>query len=498
MLIVIEVLTRKEVADWYVENQDADEFIVPEGVEKIAPDTFLEMDMIKKIRFPSTLKQLERGSLEWCGAEYYSVDKDCQDFSSANGIILSKNLDIVIAVPPKMKNICIPKQVKEIVLENLNLNYCAESITVDAENQHFKDIDGILTDKGEKIIYRVPPMIKRKALVIENAYQICRNAFNNCGNIETVQFSKDNVIFRGFMGICAGLRNIICSQNTGRRIKHVLPEGGKFINFIDISSMFDSQNIDSCVAMLKANENSRSLAGESLLGLAKLETIREEYKMFSREYGNFEKFLNDIPSDMAIGAIEKTLELSEGNANCEQLSSMYRKRAECFMELGEKDNISISSAIADFDRAEMLTLRDDIKRKIIFGKAKAYGIVGDLDNALKEYEKAVGLYGDSEDISLEKINLYLRLEKYKEAGNEYSILAKRYNNKYYTLQSIICRIVAEEACKGSKTEKSDADKRNKVKEKITVGEIAEGSSEKYKENVSGEASQSIPENSKHK
>ena len=497
MLIVIEVLTREEVTDWYVQNQDIDEFIVPEGVEKIAPDTFLEMDMIKKIKFPSTLKQLERGSLEWCGAEYYSVDENCENFSSADGIIFTKNLDTVIAVPPKMKNIYIPKQVKEIMLENLNLNYCAEDITVDEENQHFKDIDGVLTDKEEKIIYRVPPMIKRKALVIENAYQICKNAFDNCENIETLQFSKDNVIFRGFMGICTKLRNIICSQNTRSRIKKALPEGGRFINFIELSSMFDSENIDACVAMLKANENNAALNRSSLLGPAGFETIKEEYKMFSREYGIFEKFFNDIPSDMAISAIEKTMELSKGNANCEQLSNMYRKRAECFMELGEKDNISLSSAISDFNRAEMLTFREDIKRSIMFSRAKAYGIAGDLDNALREYDKIIGLYGENEDIYLKRAELYIRLRRYEEAGNEYNTLAKKYDNKYYKLQSIVYRIVAEEASKNSKTEESDTDK-HKVKEKITANEITEGSSERFKENVSGELPHKITEGSKQK
>ena len=168
----------------------ADEIVIPDGVEVIGAEAFENIDhRLKKAILPSSVREIREDAF-----------KNCRE----------------------LKKIRIPKSTEFI--SNTAFKWCEKltEITVDEENSHFYSVDGILFSKEKDILIHIPGGKKLTEYTVpESVVTIESYAFQNCYDLRKICIpaSVQNIgdeVFPRYWGRKSKLKDI-----------EISPEGGK-------------------------------------------------------------------------------------------------------------------------------------------------------------------------------------------------------------------------------------------------------------------------------
>jgi hypothetical protein len=158
-------------------HPNVNNIILNEGTEKIARNVFYKCNNLKKMYFPSTINNLEPEFDEHTLFTEYIVSEENQTYCSIDGIIYSKNMEILVRYPPRksIDNFIIPDGVKEIK-ENACNNSCNITNSI------------IIPDSVIKIGEYAFPYIwyVKNIRLSNNITKIENSTFNNCQALETI------------------------------------------------------------------------------------------------------------------------------------------------------------------------------------------------------------------------------------------------------------------------------------------------------------------------
>ena len=168
----------------------ADEIVIPDGVEVIGTEAFENIDhRLKKVILPSSVREIREDAF-----------KNCRE----------------------LKKIRIPKSTEFI--SNTAFKWCEKltEITVDEENSHFYSVDGILFSKEKDILIHIPGGKKLTEYTVpKSVVTIESYAFQNCYDLRKICIpaSVQNIgdeVFPRYWGRKSKLKDIEISPEAGK------------------------------------------------------------------------------------------------------------------------------------------------------------------------------------------------------------------------------------------------------------------------------------------
>lgn len=286
------VLYNKKMTEliYYPRSKESESFIIPDSVKKIAENAFYENKYLKDIKISSNITQIDSHAFYKCSqlkdvyigknvksieddafegsGTLFDVDKDNAAYSSNEGVLFSKNGDVLLKYPAKKEGAyVIPDYVKEIsenafpyctglseltlnesmdTFHMVYLNCCTslkklnipknleilelppihyrdyygglnlislEEVTVADGNQNFATYNGALYSKDYKNLYLIPAGAD-KLVIHKNVKKIndsvCKNKFTS---VEIPSSNKNFVSYKGVL-YNKDMTNIILFPST--------------------------------------------------------------------------------------------------------------------------------------------------------------------------------------------------------------------------------------------------------------------------------------------
>ena len=108
---------KKEMLMLAPDIEDSDEYLIPDGVEKIYSECFNLIQSIETVYIPASVKEIEEGAFfSTFSLKEIVVDEANANYKSENGILLSKDGTLLLAWPDGIegKELVIPDGVKRI------------------------------------------------------------------------------------------------------------------------------------------------------------------------------------------------------------------------------------------------------------------------------------------------------------------------------------------------------------------------------------------------
>ena len=173
---------------------------IPEGVEIIRGDAFIDCNELKEITIPNSVIEIDSGAFAECD----NLEK----------VILPNNLNIIsyglFANCPQLSEIEIPANVTELYLnafagcsaleeifiheniEIINPGYCqCGSYEVATENLNYASQDGVLFNKNFSVLIGYPSLKTDENYEIPDSVEIiCDYAFSNCYNLKKIEIPE--------------------------------------------------------------------------------------------------------------------------------------------------------------------------------------------------------------------------------------------------------------------------------------------------------------------
>ncbi len=194
----------------FASNDQLVEISIPESIKKIYPKAFLDCSSLKRVTLSRSIQAIGRSAFDGCIClKTLNVDNN-PIFTVSNGMLIDKvqkrlirstNLnEEKISVVNGVKIICkkaferleaiqitIPRSVEEIEEDAFYLTQELQKIDVDALNQKYKSIDGVLHSKDGAKLLRYPQGKKDIAYYLEDhVTTIYKKAFSCTANLVSV------------------------------------------------------------------------------------------------------------------------------------------------------------------------------------------------------------------------------------------------------------------------------------------------------------------------
>lgn len=237
---------------------DAPEIVIPEGVTKIGKGAFYGCFRLSSITIPDSVTEIEDTAF----VNEFIVDQNNPCFSSADGVLYSRDKKKLLCYPPKKKESFfeIPNVVTEVesfafngcdLLESVKIPdsvteigasfYCCKNlreITVEKNNPSYISADGVLYSKNMEELYCYPAGKSESSFdvpdsvrgIIMGAFGCCTlksvkipngvtdigdGAFRNCGGFETVALPEGiNKIGAGTFFGCDNLETVVIPDSV--------------------------------------------------------------------------------------------------------------------------------------------------------------------------------------------------------------------------------------------------------------------------------------------
>jgi len=142
-------------------------------------------------KIPNTTQTVEADAFDDCSElTAIEVDNDSNYFQSIDGVLFSKNGTKLIKCPPGKNSVIIPNAVTFIEIGAFNGCNALEEIQVEADNNHFQSIYGVLFSKDGTRLIKVPVGNARTSYEIPDTIQnIEADAFDGCRAITSIRFN---------------------------------------------------------------------------------------------------------------------------------------------------------------------------------------------------------------------------------------------------------------------------------------------------------------------
>ena len=175
-------------------------FAIPEGVNIIGEDAFNGSESLVSVIIPSSVTEIQNGAFEWCES---LASVECQAglitigdyaFSYCRSLLEISLPDSVTTIGEKAFGGCdklcsveIPASVTHIGESAFGGCDALVNIFVAEQNKNYKDIDGNIYTKDEKVIIQYASgKANREFIIPESVTRIADGAFKGCVNLVTV------------------------------------------------------------------------------------------------------------------------------------------------------------------------------------------------------------------------------------------------------------------------------------------------------------------------
>ncbi len=261
----------------------------PQSLEEIGYSAFTKCDLLNFVLIPESVNKIEENAFfRSAGIREFFVSSSNQSYSSENGVLFTKDKSTLLAYPSGSSNLeySIPSTVTNIAkgafskcaaitsvaipagVENVGLTpfvNCGSltNISVAAENQHYKDINGVLFTEDEKMLVRYPSGITNSTYQIPASVEVIgRDSFS------TAQLSEINIPstvkqFEDWAFASSSLTNIVFAENiTAPFLANGMFNECESLKSVTIPASFKSAGYDvfrSCKSLetVKFAENSQ-------------------------------------------------------------------------------------------------------------------------------------------------------------------------------------------------------------------------------------------------
>ena len=220
-------------------------FKIPDSVEIIDSFSFDGCYRMKAITLPEQLSEIGIGVFRNCeGLENIGISEGCENFSSVNGVLYSKDNKTLVSFPANNRNITtvdIPDGVTSIgdyafygcrYIEEINIpgsveycgvsvfdgTSCLENINVNINNEIFCSVSGVLFSKDKTTILKYPEGKTSTSYSVPNGVKhIGEHAFQRCRNLENIEicYGLVDVDWYAFYG-CTSLKMITIPSSVTR------------------------------------------------------------------------------------------------------------------------------------------------------------------------------------------------------------------------------------------------------------------------------------------
>lgn len=223
------------------------ELYIPSSVATIEAEAFYNNSSLKHIRMPDTVTSIGESAFYNCSSlQTIRIPSNVASIEKAAFYNCSSLKNVII--PNGVKNIgmeafryCQYLQVVDIPVSVESVDWLAfancpslKNVNVDAGNQKYKSVNGVLYDKNLTIIIHFPQNSDLKGITLHNSIiSINHYAFCNCMQLQTIEI-PEGVTFIGANAFrcCSSLKTIIIRCNNFEAL-NVDKRAFKGVNFND-------------------------------------------------------------------------------------------------------------------------------------------------------------------------------------------------------------------------------------------------------------------------
>ena len=162
---------------------------MPPNLERIGMGAFSGCRSLKEIFIPKSVVHIGPSAFVGCSSlESITVDEDNAHYTSAGGMLMSKDMKEILAYPDgRAGKVVIPSNVssKKSSLRLIGKRYLTE-IEVEAGNKAYTSLDGILYNKGMTTLYVCPSGYEKEPEFPRSLKKIGDRAFFSCDKIKEI------------------------------------------------------------------------------------------------------------------------------------------------------------------------------------------------------------------------------------------------------------------------------------------------------------------------
>jgi hypothetical protein len=169
---------------------------------------------------PASVEYVEENALAVCpGLTAFRVEEGGDSFSSIDGVLFSKDMCVLLRFPPAMVGLCkIPASVK-MISSDAFLDCCfLMACEVEGNNADYSSADGVLFSKDMKALIRFPGEWDGYYQVPDGVERIKTDAFYACGGLTGIGLSASvyDIGWSIFARACKVLSAIDMEMGNGR------------------------------------------------------------------------------------------------------------------------------------------------------------------------------------------------------------------------------------------------------------------------------------------
>lgn len=197
--------------------------ILPEGLEEIGMNAFIECTALTSIRIPSTVKYLSNSSFARCTMKAFEVDDENPYFTTVDGVVFSKDLTMLVAFPAAYPHdhYVVPDTTRII----------GEYAFEDCHVPYIELPEGLTSIKNLAFEESKIRSIEMPDTVIE----LGKSVFRNCFNLEHIRLSNGlQTIPTGIFFNCSKLNHLEIPKSV-KQIYHSAISGNGGLEYLHLN-----------------------------------------------------------------------------------------------------------------------------------------------------------------------------------------------------------------------------------------------------------------------
>ena len=188
----------------------------PSGMTEIGDRAFYDCTKLKSVLIGAEVTAVGDGAFSGCiSLEKIDVDGENKEYSSADGVLFSKDGSSLVGCPGARSEVTIPAGVTAV--DDWAFPGCASlsAVKVDPANNYFVSLGNMLFSKDGKTLL-VCPGVKKEAEIPDGVTKIADNAFARCKSLKSVSIpeSVTDVGKDAFYG-CTSLKTVNYAAGRG-------------------------------------------------------------------------------------------------------------------------------------------------------------------------------------------------------------------------------------------------------------------------------------------